>query len=218
MTEKLQRILIVDGHALLKAGLRALLAEEPNIEVLAETDKDREVVFANGELAPHLLLMDRTMPGMNDIEAVAEIKRRYPDARVLMIMPPRTGDFVRASLQAGASGCIRQDATHEELRVAIRSVLQGKSYPGMDVSGKVVNAYLGARPSTTGGTPDALTPRERDVLKLVAAGKSSKNIAEILSLSVKTVGKHRANLMAKLDLHNAAGLTAYAIERGLLFK
>ena len=216
--EKVQRVLMVDGHALLKAGLRALLADEPDIEVLAETDKGCDVVTAEGELTPHLLLLDRTMPDMNDIETVAKIKRRYPNARVLMIMPRKAEDLIRASLQTGANGFIRKDATHEELRVAIRSVLQGKSYLDMNDSGKVVNAYMGDRRPSAGSALDALTPRERDVLKLVAAGKSSKNIAEFLSLSVKTVGKHRSNLMAKLDLHNAAGLTAYAIERGLLFK
>jgi DNA-binding NarL/FixJ family response regulator len=215
--EKVQRVLMVDGHALLKAGLCALLANEPDIEVFADSDNGFDVITAGGELAPHLLLLDRTMPGMNDIEAVARIRRRFPHARVLMIMPRKAGDMGRAGLRTGANGYIRKDATHEELRVAIRSVLQGKSYLDMNVSGNVINPHVeGGRPGTDSAL-DALTPRERDVLKLVAAGKSSREIAEILGLSVKTVGKHRSNLMAKLDLHNAAGLTAYAIERGLLF-
>ena len=215
--EKVQRVLMVDGHALLKAGLCALLANEPDIEVLADSDKGCDVLSADGGLAPHLLLLDRTMPGMNDTEAVAKVRRRYPHARVLIIMPRSAGDLIRWSLRTGANGFIRKDATHEELRVAIRSVLQGKSYLDMNVSGNVVNAHAeeGRRPGTDSAL-DALTPRERDVLRLVAAGKSSRDIAEFLSLSVKTVGKHRSNLMAKLDLHNAAGLTAYAIERGLL--
>jgi two-component system response regulator NreC len=214
--EKLQRILIVDGHAVLLAGLRRLLAGEPDIEVLADTRREREVIPAGDDSAPHLLLIDRTMPGMDDIEAVADIKRCYPGVRVLMIVPHETEDFILASLQAGVNGCVRSDATREELRTAIRSVLHGKSYLGMDASGNAVNANPRSRPSRAAGGPDTLTPRECDVLKLVAAGKSSKRIAECLSLSVKTVAKHRANLMAKLDLHNAAGLTAYALERGLL--
>jgi DNA-binding NarL/FixJ family response regulator len=212
-----QRVVIVDGHPLLKAGLRAMLAEEPDIEVHIDTGRDGEADHADSCLAPQMLLIDRTLPGMNQTEAVAEVRRRYPDSPVLMIMPHETEDLVRASLQTGAIGCIRVDATHEEMRVAIRSVLQGNSYLGMDVSGKAVKPLPGGRSSGAGGEPDALTQRERDVLKLVATGRSSKHIAEFLSLSVKTVGKHRANLMAKLDLHNAAGLTAYAIERGLLY-
>lgn len=175
------------------------------------------MVRADCELAPYLPLIDRTMLGLDDIEAVAEIKRRYADGFVLMIMPDNTEHFILARLQAGANGCIRNYATREELRVAIRNVLQGKSYLRMDASGKVVNAYLGGRPFSAGSALDKLTPRERDVLKLVAAGKSSKNITQCPSLSVKTIGKHRANLMVKLGVHNAAGLTAYAIVRGLLF-
>jgi DNA-binding NarL/FixJ family response regulator len=209
----LQRILIVDGHFLLKAGLRALLAEETDLEVLAQADKDGEAIAAAVALTPHLLLVDKSMPGMNNTGTLAQVQRRYPAARVLLIVPNKTGQVMLASMLAGANGCIRKDATHAEFRMAIRTVLQGKPYLGTSDSGKAVNAYPAAKSSST---LDALTPRERDVLRLVAAGKSSKCIAELLSLSVKTVGKHRANLMAKLDVHNAAGLTAYAIERGLL--
>ena len=212
-----QRVVIVDGHPLLKAGLRAMLTEERDIEVHIDSEWDGAANPADSCVVPQMLVIDRTLPGMNQMEAVAEVRRRYPDAPVLMIMPHETEDLVRASLQTGAIGCIRMDATHEEMRVAIRSVLQGNSYLGMDVSGRAVKRFPEGRSAGAGSDPDALTQRERDVLKLVAAGKSSKHIAEFLSLSVKTVGKHRANLMAKLDLHNAAGLTAYAIERGMLY-
>jgi len=216
MMKILQRILIVDGHFLLTAGLRALLADEADIEVLAHMDVGDDADPAPFPLKPHLLLVDRSVPGANNVDALAQIQRRYPKARVLMIVPNKTGHFLFANLHAGANGCIRKDATRAQFRIAIRDVLQGKFY--LDTSDSVIAAY--ARPA--GRSPgadnslDALTPRERDVLRLVAAGKSSKCIAELLTLSVKTVGKHRANLMAKLDLHNAAGLTAYAIERGLL--
>lgn len=211
----LQRILIVDGHFLLKAGVRALLAEEADIEVLVQTDRGGDALPAAVALTPQLLLVDRSVPGTNDVGNLAQIQRRYPAARVLLIVPNKTGHVMLASMLAGANGCIRKDATHAEFRMAIRSVLQGKPYLDTNDSGITVDAYP-AKPSRAGSALDALTPRERDVLRLVAAGKSSKCIAELLSLSVKTVGKHRANLMAKLDVHNAAGLTAYAIERGLL--
>lgn len=212
--EKLRRILIVDGHALLTAGLRALLAEEADIELVAGPDQGRGGAPADTKLAPQLLLLDGTRPGMNVIDAVAQIKRRYPDARLLMIMSHKTG-FILASLQAGADGCIRKDATPEELRRAIRGVLQGKPCLAMVVCANGADVHAGDRRSSAVSALDELTQRERDVLKLVAAGKSSKHIAECLSLSVNTIGKHRANLMAKLDVHNAAGLTACAIGRGL---
>ena len=214
--EKLQRILIVDGHPMLEAGVRALLAEEPGIEVLAQTNARGDASPGVGELTPQLLLLDRTVPGMDDAAAVAEIRRRYAYARVMLIVPRTTADLMLAKLLAGADGCIRQDAMRAEFRAAIHTVLQGKPYPETNVAATVLNNFAGRRPASTRKNHGPLTPRECDVLKLVAAGKSSKSIAEMLKLSVKTVGKHRANLMAKLDVHNAAGLTAYAIERGLL--
>jgi len=219
MMEKTQRVLIVDDHTLLRAGLRSLLAQDPGIEIVGEASDGRDAVRAVGQLSPHLVLMDLTMPGMNGIEAVTEIKRRYPEVRILVMTLHKTEDFIHASLKAGADGYILKDATHEELRVAIRSVLQGKTYLSMDVSGKVVSGYLGGGKTASGSSVfDTLTHREREILKLVAEGKSNKAIAEFLSLSVKTVEKHRSNLMSKLDVHNAAGLTAFAIEKGLLVR
>jgi len=217
MMDKKQRVLIVDDHTLLRAGLRSLLAQDPNIEIVGEAADGRDAVRAVGQLTPDLVLMDLTMPGMNGIEAVTEIKRRYPEVRILVMTLHKTEDFIHASLRAGADGYILKDATHDELRVAIRSVLQGKTYLSMDVSGKVVSGYLGGGKSASGSSVfDTLTHREREILKLVAEGKSNKYIAEFLSLSVKTVEKHRSNLMKKLDLHNASTLTAYAIEKGLV--
>jgi len=213
--EILQRILIVEGHTAIEAGVRVLLAGEADIEVLVRTNEDDELALAVGALTPHLLLMDTTMSGTDAVTAVAEMKRRYPDARVLLIVSRNIEDFALANLQAGANGCIRQDATHAEFRAAIRSVLEGKTYLSTNVPKKTIYAYAGSNSPGAGSARDPLTPRERDVLKLVAAGKSSRCIAKLLSLSVKTVGKHRANMMSKLDVHNAAALTAYAIARGL---
>lgn len=212
-----QRILIVEDHTLLRAGLRALLTQDPDIEIVGESDNGRDAIHAVGSLMPNLVLMDLTMPGMNGIEAISDIKRRYPDTRVLVLTIHKTEEYIHESLRAGADGYILKDATHDELRVAIRSVLNGKTYLSPDVSGKVINGYLG-----TGGVPgtgsawDTLTHREREVLKLVAEGHPNKYIADYFCLSVKTVEKHRSNLMKKLDLHNASTLTAYAIEKGLV--
>lgn len=216
MSEK-QRILIVEDHALLRAGLRALLLQDQNIEIVGEAVNGREAVQAVGLFTPHLVLMDLSMPGMNGIEAIMDIKRRYPGTRVLVLTIHKTDEYIHESLRAGADGYILKDATHDELRIAVRSVLNGKTYLSPDISSKVISGYLGVGNAPAGASPwDTLTHREREVLKMVAEGHPNKYIADYYCLSVKTVEKHRSNLMKKLDLHNAAMLTAYAIEKGLL--
>ena len=215
--EKTQRILIADDHALFRACIRELLTKDPGMEVVGEAGNGREAIRAVAQISPHLVLMDLTMPEMNGMEAITEIKQRWPEVQVLVMTLHKAEDYVHAALKAGASGYILKDATEAEFRLAIRAVLQGKTYLSMDVSHSVVSGYLGrGNSSGAGSTYDSLTQREREVLKLVAEGKSNKYIAEFLSLSVKTVEKHRSNLMVKLALHNASGLTSYAIEKGLL--
>lgn len=217
--DKKHRILIVDDHTLLRAGLRALLIQDPGLEVIGEAENGRDAIRAVGQLTPDLVLMDLTMPGMNGIEAVTEIKRRYPEVRVLVMTLHKAEDYIHAALKAGADGYILKDATQDEFRVAMRSVLMGKTYLSIDVSDKVVSGYLGGgKASGASSIYDSLTHREREVLKLVAEGKTNKVIADYLNLSVKTVEKHRSNLMTKLDVHNASGLTAYAIEKGLVVR
>lgn len=218
MNEK-KRILIVDDHTLMRAGLRALLSQEPDIEIVGEADNGRDAVRAIMTHVPDLVLMDLNMPGMNGIEAIVDIKRRYPDTRVLVLTLHRTEEYIHESLRAGADGYILKDATHDELRIAVRSVLNGKTYLSPDISAKVINGYMGAgsnKPFGSASSWDTLTHREREVLKLVAEGRPNKHIAEYFCLSIKTVEKHRSNLMKKLDLHNASMLTAYAIEKGLV--
>lgn len=215
MNEK-RRILIVEDHTLLRAGLRALLLQDPDIEIVGEVDNGRDAVQAVGLLAPHLVLMDLSMPGMNGVEAIMDIKRRYPGIRVLVLTIHKTDEYIHESLRAGADGYILKDATYEELRIAARSVLNGKTYLSPDISSKVINSYLGTSNAPAGASQwKTLTHREREVLKLVAEGHPNKYIADYFCLSIKTVEKHRSNLMKKLDLHNAAMLTAYAIEKGL---
>lgn len=212
-----RRILIVEDHTLLRAGLRALLAQDTDIEIAGEADNGRDAVQAAAMLMPDLVLMDISMPGMNGVEAIRDIKRFSPETRVLVLTVHKTDEYILESLRAGADGYILKEATHDELRVAIRSVLNGKTYLSPDISGHILNGYLGAGNSHAPSSGwDSLTHREREVLKLVAEGYPNKYIADYFSLSVKTVEKHRSNLMKKLDLHNAATLTAYAIEKGLL--
>ncbi|MBI2960454.1 MAG: response regulator transcription factor [Betaproteobacteria bacterium] len=211
------RLMIVEDHTLLRVGLRALLAQEPDIEIAGEADNGRDAIHLISTLAPDLVLMDLTMPGTNGVEAIAEIKRRRPATRILVLTLHRAEEYVHQSLKAGADGYILKDATHDELRVAIRSVLNGKTYLSPDISNKVISGYLGNGKSHDGASAwESITHRERQVLKLVAEGRANKSIAEYLCLSVKTVEKHRSNLMRKLDLHNASMLTAFAIAKGLV--
>ena len=218
MKEK-KRILIVEDHTLLRVGLRALLSQDADIEIVGEADNGRDAVRAIRMHVPDLVLMDLNMPGMNGLEAIVDIKRRYPDTRALVLTIHKTDEYIHESLRAGADGYILKDATHDELRIAIRSVLNGKTYLSPDISAKVINGYMGTSANKTFGpssTWDTLTHREREVLKLVAEGHPNKYIAEYFCLSIKTVEKHRSNLMKKLDLHNASMLTSYAIEKGLV--
>ena len=218
MNEK-KRILLVDDHTLLRAGLRALLSQDPDIEIVGEAANGRDAINAIRIHTPDLVLMDLNMPGMNGIEAIVDIKRRYPGTRVLVLTIHKTDEYIHETLRAGADGYILKDATHDELRIAVRSLLNGKTYLSPDISAKVINGYMGTNTNKTFGpasTWDTLTHREREVLKLVAEGHPNKYIAEYFSLSIKTVEKHRSNLMKKLDLHNASMLTAYAMEKGLV--
>lgn len=214
---KKSRLLIADDHTLLRAGLCSLLSQDPDIEIVGEAANGRDAIQLVGTLSPHLVIMDLNMPGMNGLEAIVDIKRRFPETRVLVLTIHKTEEYIHESLRAGADGYVLKDATHDELRVAVRSILNGKSYLSPDISGKVINGYLGTGSNVNGSTSwDKLTHREREVLKLVAEGHQNKYIAEFFSLSVKTVEKHRSNLMKKLDLHNTSKLTAYAIEKGLV--
>ncbi len=212
-----KRILIVEDHTLLRAGIKSLLSQDPDLEIVGEADNGRDAVRAIEGLSPDLVLTDLSMPGMNGIEAITDIKRRYPKTLVLVLTVHKADEYIHESLRAGADGYILKDATHDELRIAIRSVLNGKTYLSPDISKKVITGYLGTDKHTTHTTAwETLTHREREVLKLVAEGHPNKYIADYFCLSVKTVEKHRSNLMKKLDLHNASMLTAYAIEKGLV--
>ena len=157
------------------------------------------------------------MPRMTGMDAIREIKKRYPQTKIIALTVHKTEEYLRTTLQAGADGYVLKDATHDELMMAIESVLKGKTYLSPGVSGKVIEGYLeGKESQIPASTLGLLSQREREVLKLIAEGYKNKEIATDLCISLKTVEKHRANLMKKLDLHNAAALTAYAIEQGLV--
>ncbi len=210
-------IVLADDHTILREGLRALLAADANFEIIGEARDGREAVRCVEKLGPDLILMDLSMPRMSGMDAIREIKRRYPDTKIIALTVHKTEEYLLTTLQAGADGFVLKDATHDELILAIKNVMSGKSYLSPGVSEKVIQGYLkGKEGSRALGSWESLSQREREVLKLIAEGYKNKEIAADLCISLKTVEKHRANLMKKLDLHNAAALTVYAVEKGLV--
>jgi DNA-binding NarL/FixJ family response regulator len=211
------RVLIAEDHKILREGLRALLASEGNIEVIAEVDNGIDALHQCVEQRPDVVIMDLSMPGSNGTEAIRNIKRRFPEIRVVVLTAHKVDEYVHAALEAGAEAYVLKDDSHSELLVAMRSVLTGDIFLSPSICGSVVRGYLqgGAKPSARSPF-DRLTHREREVIKLVAEGYRNREIAEVMCLSTKTVEKHRANLMKKLSLHNATALTAFAFEHGLI--
>jgi len=209
-------VFIVEDHTIVREGLRALLSLDPHIEVVGETDNGHDAIHLVGSCKPALVLMDLSMPDMNGTEAIREIKQRYPEVRIIVLTVHKTEEYIRVALQAGASGYVLKDATHAELMIALKSVMEGKTYLSPDVSEKIVSGYLDGGAVSTSSPWEVLTHRERVILKLIAEGRQNKNIANYLCISVKTVEKHRSNLMKKLNLHNTAAVTAFAIERQLV--
>lgn len=214
-----QKVLIAEDHAILREGLRALLSSSSELEIIGEASDGLECINLARKLQPHLILMDLTMPNMNGTEAIRQIKRNSPHISIIALTVHKSEEYVRATLDAGANGYVLKDDTHSDLLNAIVNVQKGNTYLSPGICDKVINGYLdnpsaASTPSTASW--DQLTVREREVTKLIAEGKKSREVAEYLSLSLKTVEKHRTNLMRKLDLHNASAITKYAIENKLV--
>jgi len=211
-------VVIAEDHTILRAGLKALLSTNQIFEVIGEADNGRDAIRRVIELKPDLVIMDLSMPGMNGMDAVREIKDRMPEVKALVLTVHSEEEYVLASLQAGANGYVLKDATQNELLIAAERVLEGKTYLSADITEKVVNSYLNT--SNVNQEPvtrwDTVTQRERQILKLIAEGHTNKSMADYLCISVKTVEKHRANLMKKLDLHSVSALTTYALEKGII--
>lgn len=207
------RVLLADDHKILRQGLRTLLEQEKDIQVVGEADNGRLSVELTGELAPDVVIMDVAMPDLNGIDATRRITEADPRTRVLALSMHSDGRYVRGMLQAGARGYILKDCAAEELTHAIRTVMAGQVYVSPGVTGTIVNDYV--RQLTAADQPATLTRREREVLQLLAEGGSTANIAAGLHLSVKTIETHRKRIMDKLDLRSIAELTKYAIREGI---
>lgn len=212
------RIVIADDHTIMREGLRSLLEAEPEFEVVGAVDNGRDAVRLATLLRPDLVLMDLAMPHMDGMSAIREIRRRAGEIRILVLTMHKTEEHIRAALQAGAGGYLLKDAARAELLTAIVSVMRGKTYISPAVADRIVAGYLhhDAAEGPMRARSETLTAREKQVLKLIAEGRRNRDIAEYLFVSVKTVEKHRANLMSKLDLHNTAELTSFAIQNSLV--
>lgn len=213
-----ESVLIADDHAIVREGLRALLTAESDLEIIGEAIDGNQAIHHTSHYHPSILVMDLSMPHTNGPEAIRQIKRRNPGTKVVVLTMHKSEEFLRAALDAGADAYVVKDDTFTELLSAIHHVQNGMPYISPSVSAIVVNGYLKRDETPAQASWQKLTARERQVLKLIAEGYKNKQIATSLSLSLKTIEKHRSNLMRKLDLHNASTLTAYAIENGLLVK
>jgi DNA-binding NarL/FixJ family response regulator len=209
------RILLVDDHKLFRAGIRSLLQTVSDIEVVAEAGDGREGLRLIQALHPHVVLMDIMMPGLNGLDTVARVARTFPDIRVVMLSMNAAEDSVLQTLRAGAAGYLVKTADPAELELAIRAVLRGEIFLSSAISQHVVAACLG-RLDRDQSSLERLTPRQREVLQLIAEGHTTKEIAKELGISAKTAEAYRAELMKGLDIHDIASLTRYAIRMGVV--
>ncbi len=196
-----------------------MLITEPDFEIIGEVEDGRKAIHCVENLKPDLVLMDLSMPRMDGLTAIKEIKKQGPGTKIIALTVHKAEEYVLQALQAGVDGYVLKDASHSELKMAIRKVLAGKRYLSPDISEKVINGYLeGKKGLEIKSSWDTLTEREREILKLIAEGYKNREIADYLCISLKTTEKHRSNLMKKLNIHNAAALTAYAVDKGIIGK
>jgi len=211
------KVVLVDDHTIVRKGLRSLLDAEADMDVIGEAGDGKEAIELVGQLKPHIVVMDIGMPVLNGLEATRRIIKKHPDTRVLILTMHTNEEYVFEILQAGASGYIIKKAAPTELVAAIRAVKQGESFLSPSITRKVIDEYLQrAGEVKREDAFDLLTDREREVLQLIAEGLSTREIAEKLFISTKTVETHRMHLMEKLDLHGTADLTRYAIRKGII--
>ncbi|MEJ2587800.1 MAG: response regulator transcription factor [Deltaproteobacteria bacterium] len=217
MEKEKTSVVLVEDHTILRHGLRSLLTLSGNMEIVGEAGDGQSAIRCILDKEPDLVLLDLNMPKMDGFSVIYEVKRQYPGTKILALTMHDDDSYVLDAFKAGADGYCLKSASHEELMSAVQAILSGKRYISPEISDSVLEGYLEAsRTLKTQSDWDSLTQREKEVLKLVAEGYQNKDIAKYLCISVKTVEKHRANMMRKLDRHSASALTAYAIEKGLV--
>jgi len=214
---EVHKILIVDDHALMRNGLEAMLDIEPNYDVVGVAADGMSAMRGATELQPDIITMDLTMPGTGGIDAIARIKHQHPHIKIVVLTFHKEDKYIFATLKAGADAYVLKDDSRNELFSALASVMKGRSYLSPSIVDKVMAGYVSSGDaSPEQPTWEILTQREREVIKLIGEGKRTKDIATYLSLSPKTIEKHRSNLMKKLDLHNVSEVTVYAVKNGFV--
>jgi two-component system response regulator NreC len=211
------RVILAEDHTIVRKGLRALLESAPDIEVVAEAANGRMVLDQVANMQPDVVVMDITMPLLNGLEATRQLKEQYPKLKIVILTMHSDEEYVFQSLRAGVDGYLMKETAPAELVRAIWAAHRGDSYLSPDISKKLIAEYI--RQADQGFTPSSLgrlTRREREVLQLIAEGNSIGDIAGLLHISDKTARVHRSNLMSKLDLHNTAELTLYAVRHGVI--
>jgi two-component system response regulator NreC len=217
--EKKYRVVIVEDHTIIREGLQSLLASTKEFEVVGEADDGHAAVRIIEKAQPDLVLTDLSMPRMDGVDMIEIIKRGSPHTKVVVLTVHRTEEYVLATLKAGADGYVLKEASYDELLMAILNVMKGKQYISPEISGTIIEGYLEGKKSVQTDSPwETLTKRERQILKLIAEGYKSREIADYLHISLHTVETHRARLMQKLNLHNTAALVTFAMEKGLVTK
>jgi DNA-binding NarL/FixJ family response regulator len=209
------RILLADDHTLVRAGMRSLLKDIGGVDVVAEASTGREAIDLVEKHRPDVVLMDIAMSGLNGLEAAEHIIKTHPQCKVIILSMYSTKEYVTRALQIGVKGYLIKDAAASELEVALRAVVRGEKYLSPAVSTHLIDQYEKLS-STKDCPPETLTPRQREILQLIAEGRTTKEIAAILNVSLKTVDTHRTQLMERLDIHDVAGLVRYAIHIGLI--
>jgi DNA-binding NarL/FixJ family response regulator len=207
------RVVLADDHKLIRAGIRSLIKELNGVEVVGEANNGREAVDLVAKLAPDIILMDIMMPEMNGLDATARVVAKYPNVRVIILSMNANEEHVLHALRSGASGYLLKNIGPDELEVAIRAVVNGEKHITAAVAKHVLAGLIDGPKATSLGR---LTPRQREVLQLVAEGKTSKQIGKNLGISSKTAESHRCELMKNLEIHDVAGLVRYAIRIGLV--
>lgn len=210
------RILIADDHEIVRRGIRALLEQHPGWEIIGEVEDGREAVRQSNQLKPDLVLLDVGMPNLNGLEATRQILAVSPQTRVLVLTMHDSEQVVRGAVAAGARGFLLKSETGRELVNAVEALQNHRTFFSSEAAGFILDGYLNSRLPVEPATKNHLTPREREVIQLLAEGKKTKEVAAALNLSVKTAETHRTNIMHKLDLHSTADLTLYAVRNGIV--
>jgi len=214
------QVLLADDHVLMRAGISALLQRIPDLTVVAEADDGRAALQLIATHHPNIVLLDISMPELNGLEVAERVAHEFPAVRVIILSMHATSDYVLKAMRVGASGYLLKGARLAELELAITSVARGETYLSPAAAKHVIGGYRdqasGAVPAADAQAAERLTARQREILQLIAEGKTTKEIAQVLTLSAKTVEMHRAQLMERLDIHDVAGLVRYALRTGII--